>query len=116
MKPYLVLWAPRISCFLKDGTLKSIHIHVCACFPSILCVFILQVWTHYPLHSNHTPYISRDPPVRDHYSYQDLVLMSLEGDPMSDASLDSENMEESGRALAFFDQLIQDEHSYGSSS
>ena len=75
-----------------------------------MCLIFIQVWSPLPLYSNHTPQKSRDPPVRSYYSYSDHVIMSLENDAISDSSLDSESMEESGRALAFFDQLIQQEN------
>lgn len=52
--------------------------------------------------------MSRDPPSREHYPYVDLLSMSLHDDEdhMSDSS---ENVEENGRSLAFFDQLIREE-------
>ncbi len=55
--------------------------------------------------------MSHGPPVRTCYTHNDLVTLSLEEDfnYFSDTSIASENIEESSRSLAYFDQIISQE-------
>ena len=50
---------------------------------------------------------SRAPPSREHYSYSDFIVMNNEVDSPFEGESDEETVEENGRVLAFFDQLIE---------